>query len=251
MGVSIEMYRINIGTFQSNQVQRKKLCTIVKKCSLKCVLLLCFLLFNTHWIFALSEFQVEDRFNVPQNNYCRGASVIPSLSTRQCWSDEVETDCNLNINFVLMTDVNFNARYVNGNRRNKGLKITHWNLGSAYLGNKIHEIETLVADFHPHILGISEANYFRSQSGAEVMLDEYELIPALTMDNPNLNVSRVVIYKHKSVVVKLRKDLMCDNFSSIWVEVGLPKQKKILVCHFYREHQYLGQKDMSSLAHSE
>ena len=44
---------------------------------------------------------------------------------------------------------------------------------------------------------------------------------------------------------------MSNTFSSIWLEVGLPKKNKILVCHFYREHQYLRQSDLSSLAHSE
>ena len=34
---------------------------------------------------------------------------------------------------------------------------------------------------------------------------------------------------------------MCDGFSSIWLEVGLPRQKRILVCQAYREWQSLGQ----------
>ena len=44
---------------------------------------------------------------------------------------------------------------------------------------------------------------------------------------------------------------MDDDFSSIWMEVGLPNKKKILVCNFYREHQYLKQADNSSLAPNE
>ena len=38
---------------------------------------------------------------------------------------------------------------------------------------------------------------------------------------------------------------MSDNFSSVWLKLGLPKHKKILVCNLYREWRYLGQRDSS------
>ena len=44
---------------------------------------------------------------------------------------------------------------------------------------------------------------------------------------------------------------MSDKFSSIWLEVGLPGRSRILVCNVYREWQYLGQSDNSSLDTSE
>ena len=40
---------------------------------------------------------------------------------------------------------------------------------------------------------------------------------------------------------KLRQYLMNDSFSSIWLEINLPRQKKFLVCHAYRDWQYLNQ----------
>ena len=40
---------------------------------------------------------------------------------------------------------------------------------------------------------------------------------------------------------------MSDKFSSIWLEVGFPGRRKILVCNIYRDWQYLGQSDHSSL----
>ena len=36
---------------------------------------------------------------------------------------------------------------------------------------------------------------------------------------------------------------MSDEFSSIWLELGLPNKKKFLVCQFYREWRYMGQAD--------
>ena len=66
------------------------------------------------------------------------------------------------------------------------------------------------------------------------------------MDNPRLKISRVVVYTHKSLVVKRRHDLKDDSVSAIWLEAGLPNQKKIIFCQAYREWKYLYQDDGSS-----
>ena len=58
--------------------------------------------------------------------------------------------------------------------------------------------------------------------------------------------SRVVVYTHNSLVVKRRYDLEDQNISSIWLEVGLPRKRKILVCNAYREWKHLYQADNSS-----
>ena len=83
--------------------------------------------------------------------------------------------------------------------------------------NKMHEIEQVVSEKHPHVLGISasEANLKREHDVDNVQLQEYDLILSITIDNDNLQVSRVVCYKHQSLVGKVREDLMSDEFSSI------------------------------------
>ena len=132
-------------------------------------------------------------------------------------------------------------RALNGNRESRGIRLAHWNAGSAHLQNKMTQLELAVADHHPHILGVSEANYKQGHDIEDVQLADYDLFLSKTFENNNLTISRVVAYKHQSLVGGLRQDLMSDNFSSIWMEVGLPKKKKILVCQLYREWQYLGQ----------
>ena len=128
------------------------------------------------------------------------------------------------------------VRSVNGNRANRGIKIAHWNAGSAHLHNKVNELEQVVAGLHPHVLGVSEANFKRGHYLSDVQIEDYELILSKTFENENLNISRVVCYKHNSMVGKVREDLMCDHqFSSIWLELGLPGKKKFLVCQLYRE----------------
>ena len=151
----------------------------------------------------------------------------------------------------ILSDSNFFARYTYGNRTNRGMKLTHWNAGNAHLENKMNNIESLIVDHHPHILGISEANLFKNHCIANCRLEDYELITCNTMNNHSLGVSRVVVYKHTSVVAKVREDLMSDEFSSIWLEVGFPGKTRFLVCNLYRDWQYLGQASHSSLDISE
>jgi hypothetical protein len=50
------------------------------------------------------------------------------------------------------------VRAITGNRQNRGIKLAHWNAGSAHLANKMMEIEQVVSTNKPHLLGISEAN---------------------------------------------------------------------------------------------
>ena len=106
--------------------------------------------------------------------------------------------------------------------------MAHWNAGSAHLHNKMTELELAVADHQPHLLGISESNFKQGHNLEDVQLPDYELLLSKTIENGNLGVSRVVCYKHNSLVGGLREDLMSDNFSSIWIEIR--RKKKLLVC---------------------
>ena len=152
-------------------------------------------------------------------------------------------------NSAKVTDFNFLARYTNGNGRSRnGLKMAHINLGGGFLINRKNEIEHIIGDYKPHVLGISETRFEHNHSLEDVNIDNYDLYLCKTLQNPQLRTSRCAVYVHKDVVVKERLDLMNETFSSVWLELGLPKQKKILVANIYREWQYLHQgNDNSSL----
>ena len=140
-------------------------------------------------------------------------------------------------------DRNHYAQIIFGNRsqRGHGMKLLHWNKGSSYLQNKHHEVETIIEAHTPHVLGLSEANLKADHDLARVQHPEYELHTCSTMSNPELSVSRIVVYTHNSLVVKRRFDLEDNKISAIWLEAGLPRQKKILICQAYREWKYLDQ----------
>jgi hypothetical protein len=116
-----------------------------------------------------------------------------------------------------------------------------WNPGSKHLHNKLGNIESVINGYKPDILGISESNFFKHHDINDVQIDNYKLFLSDTLDNENIKASRIAVYVHDDIVCKVRKDLMNDTFSSIWLEVSLPRQKKFLVCHAYREWQYMNQ----------
>ena len=107
--------------------------------------------------------------------------------------------------------------------------------------NKHPEIENIIEGHQPHILGLSEANLRKNVDPRLVQHEGYTLHTAPTIDNPALEISRVVVYTHSSLVVKRRSDLEDSSLSAIWLEVGMPRKRKILVANIYREWQHMGQ----------
>ena len=143
-------------------------------------------------------------------------------------------------------DYNFLARMRHGNRKQSGIGIGQWNAGHGYLCNKMPEVCHIIQEKKFMILGISESSYHASQDIGDIQLDDYELYLPKTISNPNIQTSRIAVYVHKDLTVKVRNDLMNDVFSSVWLELGRPRQKKILLCTLYRDWKYLGQEDDSS-----
>ena len=68
---------------------------------------------------------------------------------------------------------------------------------------------------------------FRSNDRAQVEVDGYTLHTTKMIRSPERQVSRLVAYVKDGIIVKRREDLETDDVSSIWMEVGIPKEKKI------------------------
>ena len=239
MGISLQEYRIRIGTFGQKdnkgltRIRQSSSSTKSKHTNIQCRMYLLLLLCLTTLTLTVQNDSDYDKTQYSSTNLDAQVNFYKNLELAE-FTPLLE-DCS-----------NFYARYTYGNRRQRGFKIGSWNKGGGFLQNKIHEIENVVSGFHPHILGITEANYFKHHDENMIRIEDYDIITATTLDNPNLAVSRVVVYKHKSIVSKTRYDLMNDNIRSIWMEVGFPNKKKFLVCNVYREWQYLNQATDSS-----
>ena len=257
MGVSLQIYRIRIGTYlpkysigtsrtnQGNSVSKDCRTSIL-------VLLLC------GSLLILSDFNLAPSLSLQNQNrypileiHCPPASSSPSCTSPPCPSGtRSSTTCvgpsgitKTPSSWLTRQERNSKIKAENGNRdqSGRGIKILAWNKGSSFLQNKHPEIESIIAGHQPHILGLCEANFMKNTDPRLVQHENYILHTAPTLDNPALGVSRVVVYTHSSLIVKRRPDLEDSTLSAIWLEVGMPRQKKILVCNIYREWQYMGQ----------
>ena len=136
---------------------------------------------------------------------------------------------------------------LNGNRSSKGYKLSQWNCGSAYLENKMTEIEAAVARIKPSVFCVSESNLRDTVDKSRVQIPGYRMFTSKTIENSTLKISRVVVYLDEAVKGKIREDLMSPNLSSIWLELGSGEQKLLVGC-LYREHQYMKQQNNLSLS---
>ena len=242
MGVTLQEYRIRIGTFQSNTAKIKDGSTSTSKpgrSQLGAWITLIILL-STLASFHLDTSQLNLKPGLHQHSV---STNLFKYIEQDLNNKLLDSPCRLS-----SKDRNSYAKMVNGNRgaRGAGIKLLHWNKGPSYLYNKHHDIETIIAGHHPHVLGLSEANLKNDHDLSLVQHENYDLHTSPTAHNPDLATSRVVVYTHKSLVVKRRTDLEDSRVSAIWMEVGLPHKKKIIICQGYREWKYLGQPDSSS-----
>ena len=86
---------------------------------------------------------------------------------------------------------------------------------------------------------ISEANFWRHHDLTLTEIDNYKLETTQMIDVPDRKCSRLVMFVKDGVKSKRLPEFESDNVSSIWLELGLPYQKKILLGGMYREHDHL------------
>ena len=134
----------------------------------------------------------------------------------------------------------------------KGINCIYWNKGPFFLINEQRDLETIIADHKPHILGLGEANFRNNHDKEAVQIPGYNLHLDSGVDIAEFGgMARVAVYTHNLLRVKRRPDLEDDKVSAVWLECGLPRQKGILVCIGYRQWRLLGQQDSSSASVSE
>jgi hypothetical protein len=162
------------------------------------------------------------------------------LTPAHTWNTRIQKNKLAHINF--------------GNRgqRGKGITCMYWNKGPSMLNNKQMDIETIIADHHPHVLGLGEANHRHDQDIEAVQIPGYNLHLDSGVDNMDVGgMARVAVYTHSSLRVNRRYDLEDDKIPAVWLECGLPRQKGILICMGYRQWRLLGQEDNSSASTAE
>ena len=83
------------------------------------------------------------------------------------------------------------------------------------LHNKYMDIETIIADHHPHVLGLGEANHRHDHDLDAVQIPGYNLHLDSAVGNMAVGgMARVAVYTHSSLRVKRRYDLEDDKIAA-------------------------------------
>ena len=256
MGISIQHYRARIGLFNlrknvfrtctkpTNQKPTRLLFSL-RICPVLVFSLVLLISPSPGKAFPTQEYQNTHPCPIPRILY--SSQIFKNIHPCRPVSRTFSACDEIHSSYIYTRVSNFQSRYVNGNKTSKGIKKAHWNKGNSHLMNKMPDIKNIVAKYHPQILGISEANLLDNHDQSLVAIPDFNLHVCPTITNPSIGNSRVVVYTHKDVVAKLRADLMCNTYSSIWLEVGLPGHKRFLVNQSYREWQQKGSTSSSSL----
>ena len=208
MAISIQEYRSRIGRYLPSLKCRNSnidIYEVNKECRNRSIpRRLCLLVIFSLVLSSIFSTSLPIEAKIKNTNFIR--TLRASKSTNPIMTNQSSAYIELG---------NFYARYTNGNRQSRGIKIAHFNKGPGHLVTKINEIENAISGFNPHIFGVSEANLFKTHDVQDVQIADYNLHTCPTLSNPALGYSRIVVYTHKSIVCKPRPDLMNDGYSSI------------------------------------
>ena len=254
MGISIQQYRAVIGSFNSIMYFAKKydmscgrLCRSGNNNSLKLTGLVLSILLIT---VIVSNISSNDSVRV---NPTRMAVLKGTLSesnylilTGQAQESWAAGKVDILKQFYSYRSIpNKLVKSLNGNiSKKRGIKICTWNKGNSLLINRMPEIKNIINQHKPLLFGISEARFREKDDKNSIEISDYQFHPCLTKNQGDV---RALVYTHKDLVVSKRLDLMSDEISSVWLEVGLPNTKKILVCQMYREWQRIGETGSDSV----
>ena len=123
----------------------------------------------------------------------------------------------------------------NGNRGGglkQTIKLSHWNAGNSWWGNKITEVETLIMEEDLYLLFISEANLRECITPEEKHIQGYYMITPNT--SVRLGYSRLVLLVREGVRVSILDDCMSDTIPAIWVKVITRGRKPLVIGGLYR-----------------
>lgn len=110
----------------------------------------------------------------------------------------------------------------------KGLKIAHININS--IRNKIHEITEILNNDNIHVLAISETHLDSTFDDSALSILGYNIFRR----DRNSHGGGVAFFIQEHIAVKIRKDLMCYEIETIWLQFHLPHSKPMLVGCCYR-----------------
>ena len=134
--------------------------------------------------------------------------------------------------------INKSNKIKNGNIKKNSIKLAFWNVNRGYLSKgKIHEVENQMREMKLDICALAEVDIFDTAFHSDGLYN----IEGFYFERPKswmkTKRSRTIVYIKKNLkdLVKMRKDLMSEDQTDIWMEVKTPDGEKIVIGMYYRE----------------
>ena len=257
MGISIQLYRLRIGTFSPkcsvSSTQESSFSRI--RLSFTASFLLIFLLsqqaalpssYDVEHSVVLRQF-LHGHLHPPLHPHGPAHDLHPD--TLQC--QQQSSPC---LNWPYAANSNQLAHSLTGNRRRIGYKLSFWNCRRKLLNqtnkdtNKMIDIKKFVEDNKPHVFGILESDLFSTTSlvNRRNKLTTQEVHERLQIEGYKIELSdtweehgqaRVVAFISEDIVYKRKNvDPAILDLPNITLEIGLGKEKKTIVNIFFIEN---------------
>ena len=112
-------------------------------------------------------------------------------------------------------------------KKGKPITISFWNKELSLLANKQGDIIEVIQKYKPLVLGIGWTELKTNNNLADVQQPGFTL--HLVSCQASLWVSWCAVYSRNSMVVKRREDLENGGIAALWLQLGIPGQKGILI----------------------
>ena len=239
MGISLDMYRQTIGSFQFRAPKQKK---------------------SSFKTSTNSKFWKGKCTSIPEIFYRLVIYVIifscakwtlTTWKSNQIYENDMIFLNQRGITWSFTTNnSNKLLHSLNGNRRNLGYKYFVWNCDRGFLSEKkIDDVKVLVEQKKPHLFAIIEANIFRDEGNKNpesvTNLTTSQVLEKFQIQNYYIilpdswlkhNVARIICYVHNDIKVK-KVNLKDDetHLQTVLLEIGFGRATTHLVNMYYRE----------------
>ena len=242
MNISLQSYRIRIGTYVS-RISRpafhRSFRKIEKKENIRITVFFLMLLFGK--LFYIEEGRILNVQILRNKQYFLPASMILENhhSVWSCGLNWPYSACNVNL-----------EHYVYGNKRNLGYRYFSWNCDRGFISKgKIEDVRIFSEKHKPHFMAISEVDLRRNENNKneenynelstiqvheKFRIDGYRIILPNSWDLQGK--ARIMVYASDEVKASIKKPNDDENYiQNISLDVGFGRSKTHVVCFFYRE----------------
>ena len=126
-------------------------------------------------------------------------------------------------------------------KKGKPITISFWNKELSLLANKQGDIIEVIQKYKPLVLGIGWTQLKTNNNLADVQQPGFTL--HLDSCQASLGVSWCAVYSRNSMVVKRLEDLENGGIATVWLQLGIPGQKGIVIMCGYCQWRLPNQVD--------